>query len=99
MSVLVEGTTHAFGWVEAPNAPPVHCLSFGQDLEWGPYFLTESVTHAPVVAIPGFGSSMHDAKARVHRSESGSLLAGASEKEDLARKYLKKGKKEKKRGR
>ena len=37
-----------FGRVEAPNAPPVHYLSFSQDLEQAPYFLTESVTHTPM---------------------------------------------------
>ena len=47
------------------------------------------------VVIPVFGSSLHDAKAVMHRSESGSLLAGVSEKEDLTRKHWKKGKKEK----
>ena len=44
------------------------------------------------VVIPVFGSSIHAAKARVHRSESGSLLTGVSEKEDLTRKHLKKEK-------
>ena len=39
---------------------------------------------------------MHVAKARVHRSESGSLLAAMSEKEDLTRKHLKEGKRERK---
>ena len=50
------------------------------------------------VVIPMFGSFMHDAKAHVHRSKSGSLLAVVSEKEDLTRKHLKreKGKEKKK---
>ena len=48
------------------------------------------------VEIPVFGSSMHDAKARVHRLESGSLLATLSEKEDLTQKHLNMGKKERK---
>ena len=36
-----------------------------------------------IVVISVSGLSMHAAKARVHRSESGSLLAGVSEKEAL----------------
>ena len=42
------GYNLCFGQVEAPNAPPVHYLSFGQDLEQGLYFLTESVTRTLV---------------------------------------------------
>ena len=49
------------------------------------------------VVIPMFGSSMHAAKARVHRSELGSLLAGVSEKEDLTRKHQKREKRARKR--
>ena len=48
------------------------------------------------VVILVFRSSMHIAKARVHRLESGSLLVAMSEKEDLTRKHLKKGKGEEK---
>ena len=51
------------------------------------------------VVIPIFRSSMYATKACVHQSESDLLLTAMSEKEDLTRKHLKKGKKEKKRRR
>ena len=42
------GYNPCFGRVEAPNAPPIVCLSYGQDLDEGPYFLPELVTHTLV---------------------------------------------------
>ena len=46
------------------------------------------------VTIPKFGSSMHDAKARVHRLELGSLLAVGPEEEYTTRKRWKRRKRE-----
>ena len=75
------------GTRQAKNAKPKRRGSQKRKLESS---IPSGVT---TVAILVFGSSMHDGKARVHRSESGLLLASVSEKGNLTRKHRKKGKK------